>query len=87
MGLSSSKLVLVMTVLIIILILLLAFILLGLNAFTPGGIFNSVINSLIPVIAGTGVGRSGGPKFNKEELRAKLEGILKEIKSIMGKFR
>jgi hypothetical protein len=83
-GLSNSQLIIILCALVFILVMLLAFILLGMNAFTPGGVFNSIINSMMPMLAGTGVGRGGGPKFDKDSLKKKLEGMLDQIKKIMG---
>lgn len=57
MGLSTENLVIIFTTLLIILLLLFVFIFLGIAAFSVGGTFGSVINSIFPVLAGVGVSR------------------------------
>jgi hypothetical protein len=49
LGITPTQLALIFTVLIILLVLLLAFIYLGIIAFSIGGSFGAVINSLFPV--------------------------------------
>jgi len=60
MNMSSSYLIKVYVVLLLILLLLLLFILLGVNAFTTGGVFNSIITGILPLVAGIGVSKAGG---------------------------
>lgn len=64
LGISPALLALALGTLIIILILLFVFIFLGINAFTVGGTFGSIINSLIPMAAATG---ASGSQENKSE--------------------
>ena len=48
LGISTSQLIILLAGLLIILGLLFAFIFMGIEAFTEGGTFNSIINSMIP---------------------------------------
>ena len=59
MGLSVENLILIASTLIVILLLLFVFIFLGISAFSVGGTFGSIINSIFPVLAGVGVGMRG----------------------------
>ena len=52
MGVDKEKLTLVLVKFIFIIALLMMFILYGVKAFALGGSFGSVINSIIPAVAG-----------------------------------
>lgn len=67
LGISPALLALALGTLIIILILLFVFIFLGISAFTVGGTFGSIINSLIPMSA------AGGAAGSQEDKKGKLE--------------
>ena len=85
-GLSKVQVIITLVFLVAVLVALLVFILLGMHAFTPGGIFNSLINSLIPICAGVGVGRRG-PNYKEDALKSKIQDYSELIKSIMGSGR
>jgi len=55
MNLTSGHLIRVYLLLLGILILLLIFILVGVTSFTTGGVFNAIITSILPFVAGVGV--------------------------------
>eukprot|EP00927_Polykrikos_kofoidii_P030235 TRINITY_DN26045_c0_g2_i1.p1 TRINITY_DN26045_c0_g2~~TRINITY_DN26045_c0_g2_i1.p1 ORF type:complete len:1566 (-),score=317.05 TRINITY_DN26045_c0_g2_i1:65-4447(-) len=54
-GLAWSSLIFYLTSLTLLLLLLFGFIFLGITSFVTGGVFNSVINSLMTITAGLGV--------------------------------
>ena len=74
-----------MVFLILVLVMLLAFILLGMNALTNGGIFNSVINSIIPMLTGFGVNRNANSGYSKDALIKKKDGVLAIVRRITEK--
>lgn len=57
MGLSTENLVIIFSTLLVILLLVFVFIFLGIAAFSVGGTFGSIINSIFPILAGVGVSR------------------------------
>ena len=57
LGLSTTQLILIFIVLLLVLVLLFVFIFLGIQAFSIGGTFGSIINSLLPITAGLTVGK------------------------------
>lgn len=57
-GLSLSKIMKSIVWITIIMLLLIIFIFLGIAAFSLGGSFGAVVNSIIPVGGGLGVSRS-----------------------------
>lgn len=58
LGLSLGKIVLAVSGIAFVMILLLAFIFVGISAFSIGGSFGAVVNSIIPVAGGTAVSTS-----------------------------
>jgi hypothetical protein len=54
LGISPALLAIALTRLIIIVLLLFTFIFLGISAFAVGGTFGSIINSIIPLVGGSG---------------------------------
>ncbi|KAL4503518.1 hypothetical protein ABPG73_017261, partial [Tetrahymena malaccensis] len=67
LGISPALLALALGVLVVILIALFIFIFLGIKAFTVGGTFGSIINSLIPMTAALGV--TGTQENKKDKLK------------------
>ncbi|KAL4476315.1 hypothetical protein ABPG74_010048 [Tetrahymena malaccensis] len=67
LGISPTLLALALGFLILILILLFVFIFLGIKAFTIGGTFGSIINSIIPIVA------AGSATAYQENKKDKLE--------------
>jgi hypothetical protein len=65
LGISKSLLIVALVSLIIILFLVFVFIFLGIQGFAVGSSFGSVVNSLLPMSAGAGVG--GGKDEEKEK--------------------
>jgi len=83
LSLTTSQLIIIVVILVLILVLLLLFILFGINAFTPGGIFNAIVNALMPMFAGIGMGRVG-PKENKKSIEEKKGKVVEDVKKITG---
>ena len=84
LGLSQNQLIFLFVSLIIILVLLFAFIFLGINAFSLGGTFGSIINSMIPCIAGAGVAQRKPIDIKAEEWKEKLKEVAEEVTQIVG---
>lgn len=80
MGLSTTHLALILGVLLVILMLLLVFIFLGVQAFSMGGTFGSLVNGVLPISAGLIVGKKKEASEDVEQKKAdqaykKAEGI------------
>jgi hypothetical protein len=85
LDISTSQLIILFSIIAIVLIMLICFILLGINAFTAGGIFNSIINSMMPMLGGVGMSRKNPGGNNKVNLMDKIKAMLPKIQGIMGK--
>ena len=70
---SPNELTFLFIILLSILILLFVFIFLGISAFALGGTFGTVINSMIPCMAGMGVGGQSPLDFKGDEWMNKLK--------------
>jgi hypothetical protein len=97
LGLSTNQLILLFIGLVIILLLLFTFIFLGISAFALGGTFGSIINSLMPMSklprflyltkigAGAALGKKKPIDMRQKEWVAKIEKVVEEVTSIIGK--
>ena len=68
----------------IILLLLFVFIFLGITAFSTGGTFGSIINSILPVGAGFAVGQKSPIDFDTEEWKKRLRDVADEVIHMIG---
>jgi len=84
MGISSNQLIFLFVLLLIILILLFAFIFLGIAAFSTGGTFGSLVNSMIPLGAGFAVGQKSPIDFKDAEWDKKLKEVADEVIHMIG---
>ena len=84
LGVSTSQLIFLLVMLIIILLLLFVFIFLGIAAFALGGTFGTIINSMMPCLAGVGVGGKMPIDFNSDEWNKKLKDIVEQVTQIIG---
>ena len=76
---SPVELIILLSTLTIVLLLLFVFIFLGISAFALGGSFGTVINSMMPCIAGLGVGSQSPIDFHGEEWVNKLKEIADKV--------
>ncbi|KAL4474825.1 hypothetical protein ABPG74_001521 [Tetrahymena malaccensis] len=84
LGISPALLALQLGFLVVILIGLFIFIFLGINAFTVGGTFGSIINSIIPIISALGFTRTQEnikDKLKEEEISNAIDKTLTIIHS------
>ncbi|EWS74828.1 phage head-tail adaptor family protein, putative (macronuclear) [Tetrahymena thermophila SB210] len=82
LGISPALLALSLGTLILILVLLFVFIFLGIQAFTLGGTFGAVINSIIPITAATGAALSQEDKSSNLNEK-NIQNTIKEIEQIL----
>ena len=81
---SQTELVFLLITLIIILLLLFIFIFMGIAAFALGGTFGTVINSMMPLIAGAGVGGQSPIDLKSDEWGTKLKEIADTVMDMIG---
>lgn len=79
LGISQSQLIVIFVVLAIVLALLFAFIFLGIYAFSMGGTFGSIINSILPMGAGVAVGQQAPINFKDAEWAKKIREVSEEV--------
>ena len=53
------------------------------SAFKTGGTFNSLINCMMNILRGAGLSR-GGPRYSKDEIKARKTDTMVEAKKLMG---
>ncbi|EWS74831.1 phage head-tail adaptor family protein, putative (macronuclear) [Tetrahymena thermophila SB210] len=82
LGISAALLALSLGTLILILILLFVFIFLGIQAFTLGGTFGAIINSIIPMAAASGTAASQDDKTQNLNEKS-IKNVVKEIEQIL----
>ncbi len=68
----------------IILVLLFVFIFLGISAFSMGGTFGSIVNSMLPVGAGFAVGQKSPIDFKDAEWTKRLKDVADEVIHMIG---
>lgn len=83
LGISKGMLIIALVGLIIILLMLFVFIFLGISAFAVGGGFGAVINSLMPMAAGAGVGGQKDEEKGKKVKDDNLGGAVAKTKTII----
>ena len=81
---SPSELIFLLSTLLLILLMLFMFIFLGIAAFALGGTFGTVINSMMPCMAGAGVGGQSPLDFNSDEWSTKLKEIADKVMDMIG---
>ncbi len=81
LGISTTQLVVLFTVLVLILLLIFVFIFLGIQAFSIGGTFGSIINSLLPIGAAFTVGKKKA--VDEAEQLKSAEKASKEVDQII----
>jgi hypothetical protein len=79
MGASPALLITFMITLIVILVMLFVFIFMGIYAFSVGGTFGSIINAIIPTIAGFGIGSQSPINIKDSEWANKIKEIADEV--------
>ncbi len=79
LGISTNQLIFLFVVLSIVLILLFVFIFLGIAAFSMGGTFGSVINSILPIGAGVAVGQNAPIDFKDASWAKRLKATAEEV--------
>lgn len=84
LGISTNQLIFLFTLLVIILVLLFVFIFLGIAAFSAGGTFGSVINSILPVGAGFAVGQKSPIDFKDAAWSKRLRDVADEVINMIG---
>ena len=84
LGLSRGQLIFLFIMLTIILLLMFGFIFVGIAAFSIGGTFGSIINSILPVSAGVAVSKQAPIDLNGKEWLRKLENAVNEVRQIIG---
>lgn len=83
LGLSTAQLTKLFIILLVLVFLLLAFVFLGISGFASGGTFNTIINSLLPVMGTLGVGsQSAG---DTKELGQRAEKLMRRVLNIFKK--
>ncbi|EWS74829.1 phage head-tail adaptor family protein, putative (macronuclear) [Tetrahymena thermophila SB210] len=82
LGISAALLALSLGTLILILVLLFVFIFLGIQAFTLGGTFGAIINSIIPMAAATGAASSQEDKSSNLNEK-NIQNVIKETEQIL----
>ena len=65
----------------ILLLLLFAFIFFGISAFSKADVFNSIINSIMPITAGAAVA------LRRLDLKAEIEKVKSFVESILAQYR
>jgi hypothetical protein len=79
LGIATTQLTNLFLLLALILILLFIFIFFGINAFSVGGTFSSVINGALPVGAGVGVSQKAPVNSGPNGLTARIKSIVEQI--------
>lgn len=83
LGISKGMLIIALIGLMTILLMLFVFIFLGIKAFAVGGGFGAVINSLMPMAAGAGVGGQKDEEKGKKVKDDNLGGAVAKTKTII----
>jgi hypothetical protein len=81
MGIAPSQLYMTLGYLCFLLLLIFAFIFLGIRAFTVGGTFSAVINSLLPALGAVALGGKDNQK--KDAVDTKVEHAVKETMAVV----
>ncbi|KAL4475110.1 hypothetical protein ABPG74_001806 [Tetrahymena malaccensis] len=82
LGISAALLALSLGTLVVLLILLFVFIFLGIQAFTLGGTFGAIVNSIIPMVAASGTAASQEDKSQTLNEKS-MKNVMKEIELIL----
>jgi len=85
-GILPSQMYLTLASLAVMLLIIFLFIFFGIAAFTVGGSFSAVINSLLPMVSGVAVGgkdKKADPKNDEKIAKA----IQESIKSVLGTIK
>ncbi|EWS74830.1 phage head-tail adaptor family protein, putative (macronuclear) [Tetrahymena thermophila SB210] len=82
LGISAALLALSLGTLVLILVLLFVFIFLGIQAFTLGGTFGAIINSIIPMAAASATAASQDDKTQNLNEKS-IKNVVKEIEQIL----
>ncbi|KRX01781.1 hypothetical protein PPERSA_00154 [Pseudocohnilembus persalinus] len=78
MGITRTKLTIILIYLVVILLLIFLFIFVGVAAFAIPGAFGAMINSLFPIMGGTGLSKANNSKSEKKKDFTKIKETIKE---------